>query len=286
MQILRKKEKKKTKCYLFKMARRKILCFGDSLFENLPMEDSLEFEYHIECFPVKLAKDMHADLNIALKESKYDVVVLCAGVNDLGHGLLPQDVVNSLLELHNICSQHQCDVIAVNLHSPMFELFNELYDEQSDANMQFCTFFYHAKVNDFDSDDNIHLSAEGKDHFATCIHEIIEGSHKKKHHNKKRKFKQQNVTKEDTLYTYIFPRVWTDYTTGVAIARASSKENAIQMLLKEFDVAQKRDENTKMLASCTGTGTYTKLGFEKELRQACAVMNDAVPFAFFVAGGS
>ncbi len=95
------------------------------------------------------------------------------------------------------------------------------------------------------------------------------------------------------MHTYIFPRVWTDYTSGFAISRASSKEDAIQMLLKEFDrveMSQKlcaqRRSSENILASRTGTGTYTKRQFEEDLRSACAVMNDVVPFAFFVGGGS
>ncbi len=276
--------------------KRKVLCFGDSILQHVAMEDSLEFEYHVESFPGKLAQDLHFDLTTALEEAKYDVVVLCAGVNDLGHGRLPQDVVDSLLELHKICTHHKCGIIAVYLHYPMFEHFNELYDEQSDANVRFCTFFYNAVVDDFE-DDAFHLSAAGQDHFANCIHEMVEcpsdddGTQQiirapRYKNYKKRKF-NKNVTTAKTLYTYIFPRVLIDYTAGCAISRASSKENAIQILLKAFDREKAMPrKDKKMLACRMGTRPYSKLQFETNLRAECAVMNDTVPFAFFVGGGS
>ncbi len=55
--------------------------------------------------------------------------------------------------------------------------------------------------------------------------------------------------KDTTLKTYIFPKVWTDYTSGMGVCRASSQEKAIQMLLLEFDKASFDTFETKKLKS-------------------------------------
>ncbi len=125
------------------------------------------------------------------------------------------------------------------------------------------------------------------------------------------------------MYTYIFPHVLSDYTSGCALARAKTQEEAIQQLLAEFQRV-KRDEEVEIkewdeihtlrneanpmhegrikeleekaeirergkkdkLQSRMGTSCDDACEFERSLRRQCFTMNDAVPFAFFVGGGS
>jgi lysophospholipase L1-like esterase len=152
----------------------KVLVFGDSLVNGLEFSDSYEIGYHVESYPGLLARDAEALLQITLSESEYDVVALCLGTNDLGHGLLPQDVVNSVLHLHHIirAKSSSTQIIAMNLHSN-FHLFNDLFGSQAAEEIEFLGFFYELEEGDLVS-DQFHLSAQGRIHFAECIEECVE----------------------------------------------------------------------------------------------------------------
>ena len=138
---------------------KKILVFGDSLIQTLHFEDSFEFLYHVESYPGILACDSQEQLRISLNEEAYDIVVLCLGSNDLGHGKLPQEVVDSLLKLHLLINTK---IIAMHLHSK-FELFNSLYGNQSADKVEFCAFFY-----------EFHLSEQGCQHLGEYLQDFIE----------------------------------------------------------------------------------------------------------------
>lgn len=79
-----------------------VLVFGDSLLQCVPLEDNLDYVYHLQSYPGMLAKDAHKDLIAGLQETKCDVLVLCLGVNDLGHGQTRETVVDCLVELHKL----------------------------------------------------------------------------------------------------------------------------------------------------------------------------------------
>lgn len=145
----------------------KVLVFGDSLVYGL--EKGLK-GFHVESYPGHLARDMHEQLNVCLKDN-YDVVVLCLGINDLGHGLLPQDVVQSLLELHTMIRKHKSKIVAVLLHSD-YNFFNEMYSEASEDDVLFCGFFYDLKQKDLQS-DGIHLSVKGTKHMQHYLQQFL-----------------------------------------------------------------------------------------------------------------
>jgi lysophospholipase L1-like esterase len=153
----------------------KVLVFGDSLVQNLDFEDSLEYEYHVESYHGFLARDLTELLTISLKEEKYDFVILCCGINDIGHGYSDNDVVSSLLLLHNVVRNYNSIVVAVYLHSE-YNLFNELYSQKSLDDVCFCEFFYNLHQNDLE-DDGFHLSLEGKEHFVDALQDCIENIH-------------------------------------------------------------------------------------------------------------
>ncbi len=148
---------------------KKILVFGDSLFEGLTFEDSLEFIYHVESYPGFQASEMEAYLKLSLKEDHYDVVILCFGINDLGHGKLPQEVVDSLLKQHLLI---RTKIVAMHLHSD-FDVFNYLHGNQSADNVQFCGFFYDLEEGDL-LEDNFHLSVQGRQHLSDYLQDFIE----------------------------------------------------------------------------------------------------------------
>ena len=150
---------------------KKILIFGDSLVEKLEFENSFEFSYHVESYPGWLARDIKEMLEISLKEDYYDFIVLCFGINDLGHGLLPQEVVKSLILLHNLIHAAKIKIIAINLLN--HDLFNELYGQAADDSVEFSAFFYDLEMGDL-LEDGLHLSEQGKLHFAESLQIIIE----------------------------------------------------------------------------------------------------------------
>ncbi len=151
----------------------KVLIFGDSLVTGLEFEESLEFTYLVESYPGWLARDIEKMLEITLKEDEFTTVVLCFGINDLGHGYLPQEVVTSLLKLHEIIlnKYNVKNLIAVNLLN--FYLFNELYGEQSVDEVCFSSFFYDLEEGDLKT-DKLHLSKKGRCHFAESLQTLIE----------------------------------------------------------------------------------------------------------------
>jgi hypothetical protein len=144
---------------------KQVLIFGDSLVDKLIFEDSFEYSYHVESYPGFLAKDMVELLTITLTETKWDYVVLCFGTNDLGHGFLPEETVNHLLQLHQLIS---CTLIVCYLHEQ--DIFNELYAEKTRHDVFFLDFFL--STNEWDETN--HLTPLGKEEFVNAIQECIE----------------------------------------------------------------------------------------------------------------
>lgn len=147
----------------------KVLFFGDSLFSGLEFKNR---NYHVESCPGKLASDIGEPLSILLEEDCYDIVVLCFGINDLGHGTLPQDVVDSLTKAHHLIRKHEAKIIAVYLH-PRFNLFNEMYGDQSEEDVIFCEFFYTLTKDDLER-DKIHLTKKGSEHLRKFLTSFLE----------------------------------------------------------------------------------------------------------------
>lgn len=148
---------------------KKVLAFGDSLFLGLQFKNNSRFQYHVESYPGHLACEMHEKLNISMKEDNYDVVILCLGINDLGHGKLPQEVVTSLKSLHDLIP---AKIVAMHLHSE-YNVFNEMYGDQTGDDVYFCSFFYDLEKGDL-AKDEIHLSKQGTQHLSVYLQELIE----------------------------------------------------------------------------------------------------------------
>ncbi len=146
---------------------KKVLIFGDSLVSNLKFEENLEYSYHVESYPGYLARDLKDLLKISMSEDNYDVVVCCCGINDLGHGYLPEEVLNHVLSLHDIIRLKGSKIIGVYLHSTFAE-FNQLCSDQFNEDVTISTFFYSLEDGDL-LDDNIHLSTQGKENFANVL---------------------------------------------------------------------------------------------------------------------
>jgi lysophospholipase L1-like esterase len=147
---------------------KKVLIFGDSLVQGLEFEESFEYSYHVESYPGYLARDLGELLNISVSEEKYDIVVCCCGINDLGHGYTPEEVLQSLLVLHKIIKSKNANIVGVYLHQPTFSLFNELCSDKFDDDVTISTFFYGLEKGDLQS-DNFHLTKQGKENFANVL---------------------------------------------------------------------------------------------------------------------
>ncbi len=159
----------------------KILIFSDSLCENLPIVNTSTHQYHIESFPGRLVEEVirseiypdGSSLSACLNEDQYDVVVICFGINDLGHGLTPDSVIKNLLSLHAICRQHQISqIIGLFLHANDYEQFNEMYELQSGDDIEFCEFFLNVTPRDL-AKDQFHLSQHGKHQLLADLKKMI-----------------------------------------------------------------------------------------------------------------
>ncbi len=71
--------------------------------------------------------------------------------------------------------------------------------------------------------------------------------------------------------TYVFFDVLTDYTTGVAVSRATTKERAISQLLERYDFFVQgehlRDEYTEKIRSCQQCPLFTSCDSCKTLKK-------------------
>lgn len=142
----------------------------------MELESSLEYNYITRSYPGYLARDFASkDLELFLsdlKDYKPSICVLCLGANDLGHGLLPDEVVLSLLALIEKVSNIR--VIAMYLHSK-YEVFNDLYGEKAPDEVAFCPFL-NVNINPklhFQS-DGYHLNEIGKQALADELQDMIE----------------------------------------------------------------------------------------------------------------
>ncbi len=158
-----------------------ILIFSDSLCYNLPISNTSKRQYHIESFPGRLVaeviesekKKSCESLSYFLKEDNYDVVVICFGINDLGHGLAMPSVIQNLLYLHQICRQHQIKrIIVMYLNAEYYMEFNQMYSLQSAEDIEFCEFFLNLKPGDL-SNDGLHLSNKGKQRLVNDLCRMI-----------------------------------------------------------------------------------------------------------------
>ncbi len=160
----------------------RILVYSDSLCEgiDLTVEDDLHvpgYQYHCESQPgltVQAVIDSEypkyglipyggvTTLSDCLSENQYDTVVLCLGVNDLGQGRQPSEVVEDLVRLHQLFRNRGVkNIIAMLLHDRYNE-FNLQYIETCAKweDVSFCEFF----VDSIDETllvDGLHLNSEG-----------------------------------------------------------------------------------------------------------------------------
>jgi lysophospholipase L1-like esterase len=168
--------------------RHKILVFGDSMVSGLEvyLEDSFTCTYFVESFPGTLAKDFATkDLDMfrwSVEKYKPNVLVLCLGTNDLGHGLTPQE---TLAHMHFLVSESNLlgvkKVVVCLLHSwqKMFNslLLLEVMQKHNKDKLRMCDFLQsvHRKKTDRNlCVDGLHLTPTGRAHFANSLQEILE----------------------------------------------------------------------------------------------------------------
>jgi len=156
--------------------KKEVLLFGDSLFEKVKPMDNFEYKYHVESYPGWLARDFTTQYKDVFEQTlqayKPNILVLCLGTNDLGHGLLPSDVCKSLLELHKMAKNLKVkQIVAVYLRNQPD--FNILYSNLSADDIEFCEFFLQASEDSF-QEDNLHLNTLGSTDFAIFLQEDIE----------------------------------------------------------------------------------------------------------------
>jgi lysophospholipase L1-like esterase len=160
----------------------KTLIYSDSLCEGIDcsVEDDLhvaEYQYHCESqagLTVEAVMDCEypkygliptqgiTALSYCLSENQYDTVVLCLGVNDLGQGRQPNEVVADLLKLHRICFDKGVkNIIAMLLPSKYIDFNSEYTEVDVDpVNVSFCEFFMDS-VDESLLVDDLHLNQTG-----------------------------------------------------------------------------------------------------------------------------
>ena len=158
----------------------KILIFCDSLCHRLPVKSTSQFQYHIESFPGRTVesviqseqlKDTNS-LSFSLSEDNYDLVIICFGVNDLGHGSPISHVVENLLRLHQICRDFGIPkIVGMFLNPNHNQEFNQVYEVSSQHDIEFCEFFFDLKPGDLYS-DGLHLNHTGLSKLAEEISDI------------------------------------------------------------------------------------------------------------------
>ena len=83
--------------------------------------------------PERKARIQFAILSVQLKKASYDVVVILAGTNDLGRGFEPEEIVNNLGFLYDLCKEHGVSkVLALAIPDSRFLAANERVREKRD----------------------------------------------------------------------------------------------------------------------------------------------------------
>ena len=173
----------------------KVLIFGDSLVQKLPVEKCSEkLKFHVECMPglkavevvdgERLRDGYNNILTRALEEDDYDYCVICLGTNDVNASI--KDVVHNLNELCRIVTKRGVVPVRVFLHG-CHDKFNTLYSESCDSKVSvgngdfeeedavFCEYFLGltrgkaGSKTDYLEKDGIHLTRLGRKKFVEDI---------------------------------------------------------------------------------------------------------------------
>jgi hypothetical protein len=174
------------------MNKIKVLIYGDSLCYNLPINCKsnetcdINIEYDVESFPGKTVewmikheneKNIHSlthilNINKRSTGKVYDVVILCAGINDIENGSPILDVIKNLLILQSICRKNKIKNIVATFLYENYDEFNRCYELLSKNDINFCEFFLDV-TSEMKDNDNLHLNEIGKKEFVNYLNQFI-----------------------------------------------------------------------------------------------------------------
>ena len=139
----------------------RILIFGDSLAAGLDYFPAA-WDVHIESFPGETTTELlqrdekEIGLSLFLSEEKYDVVVVIAGTNDVGHQENISTIVNNLSLLVELAHSAKHVVL---MSIPYCPEINRLLSELDYS--EYCDFFEYVNE-ELVGEDGLHLNEKGK----------------------------------------------------------------------------------------------------------------------------
>ena len=155
-----------------------ILVFGDSILQKVEFESSLEFNYVCESYPGSLARDFATrdlyQFEASLKAEKPNILVLCLGTNDKGHGLLDQDIVDSLKTLQTFAQdKYKVEKVIVCMLHRDWDSLNDLIEATFENISTVCdaiTTMTEAEL----EEDGFHLNSAGKEILAASVEDLVQ----------------------------------------------------------------------------------------------------------------
>lgn len=150
---------------------KKAIVYSDSLFADLHIPSSL-IPIHVESFPGLKARETVAwlsdgdprSLRSVLSEGDYDIALICFGTNDLGHGETAENVVENVLALQKVASDHGVKQVFITLLNENdredVKEFNKLLDDRLGTDIELFDFF--VDIDDGWLSDGLHLNETGK----------------------------------------------------------------------------------------------------------------------------
>jgi len=86
--------------------------YGFWLLESARNDGVTTVQFHNQGIPGELARMMPQRLNRLLKVNSYDIVIIMAGINDLGWGIEPSEIYDSLFRLWEVSTSREIATIA------------------------------------------------------------------------------------------------------------------------------------------------------------------------------
>ena len=161
----------------------KTLIFGASLCEGFGFDSK---NVHVECFPgyttEELLKLGNFGLRMLLQEDEYYQVIIIAGTNDVGLGIVNEDVLKNLSTMIDIClsnkSVKHVRILGVMVHSRIHEYFNEQLEDLCDMRTSFNMLVEYCDIlenldDKFIDVDGVHLNLAGKKYVASYFQHAL-----------------------------------------------------------------------------------------------------------------
>lgn len=155
-----------------------VLVFGDSLTMGVTVHGQVAYTHSLSGWK---AESMHAELEHVLRQGAFEIIVICAGFNDLGHGRSPDETFTSLRELYGVAMSHATTKIVIACAIPAagfapHQVLNEKIREHvlaAPIQLEYFDFFASPAYEKSVTYDGLHLNAQGIESINHALSDLV-----------------------------------------------------------------------------------------------------------------